>query len=167
MPSHIALNPQVPNIETRLHSPQTISLETIDARSANFIVRFNHDDEAAKLVSPSEAPRKQMDEVFRQGLTKAGYQLTPNSMNQLQIQIEQLLTDVDSGTFSYQADTNIIINIIAKNNNHTLTKRYTARNSVTGPFSADFATLELAINKLLDELSSKILTDPELNEFIQ
>ncbi|MFT5236085.1 MAG: putative lipoprotein, partial [Shewanella sp.] len=50
---------------------------------------------------------------------------------------------------------------------NTLAKRYTAKNTVTGPFSVDFATLELAINKLLDELSTKIITDPELNEFIQ
>lgn len=167
MPSHIALNPQVPIIEAHLQSLQTLTLETIDTRSANFIVRFNNDDEAAKLVSPSAAPRKQMDEVFREGFTKAGYQITPNSTKQVQIQIEALLTDVDTGIFSYQANSNIVINIIAKNNNHTLTKRYTARNSATGPFSADFSTLELAINTLLDELSSKILTDPELNEFIQ
>ena len=167
MPSHIALNPQVPNIESQLQLPEPLAIETIDTRSANFIVRFNNDDQAAKLISPSEAPRKQLDDVFREGFTKAGYQIDPSSTKQIQLQIEQLLTDVDTGTFNYEANSNIIINIIAKNDNHTLTKRYTAKNTVTGPFSADFATLELAINKLLDELSKKIITDPELNEFLQ
>ena len=167
MPSHIALNPQVPDIQTQSHSLQSLTLETIDTRPANFIVRFNNGDEAAKLVSPSEAPRRQMDEVFREGLIKAGYQVTPSSMKQIQFQLEQLLTDVNDTTFGYEANSNIVINVIAKNDRDTLTKRYTARNTVTGPFSADFATLELAINKLLDELSSKILTDPELNTFIQ
>ncbi|QFU23989.1 YajG family lipoprotein [Shewanella eurypsychrophilus] len=166
-PSHIALNPQVPEVQTQTRSMLPLAIETIDTRSANFIVRFNNADKAAKLVSPSEAPRKQMDQVFREGFTKAGYQIDPSSVKHMQIQIEQLLTDVNESTFGFEAKSNIIINIIAKNSTQELTKRYSARGTLSGPFSADFATLELEMNKLLGQLSGDILNDPELNNFIQ
>lgn len=166
-PSHIALHPQVPEVQQQTNSHQTLAIETIDTRSANFIVRFNNGDDAAKLVSPSEAPRKQIDSVFRAGFTQAGYQIDPSSVKHMQIQLEQLLTDVTESTFGFEAKSNIIINVIVKNTSQELTKRYSARGTLSGPFSADFATLELEMNKLLGQLSGEILNDPELNQFIQ
>ncbi|MEI6858931.1 MAG: YajG family lipoprotein [Shewanella sp.] len=166
-PNHIALNPQVPEVKKQTNSSQTLAIETIDIRSANFIVRFNNGDDAAKLVSPSEAPRKQIDQIFRKGFTTVGYQIDPSSVKHMQIQLEHLLTDVNESTFSFEAKTKIIINVIVKNTDQELTKRYSALSTLSGPFSADFATLELEINKLLGQLSSDILNDPELNQFIQ
>ncbi|GIU28690.1 YajG family lipoprotein [Shewanella sp. MBTL60-007] len=166
-PSHIALNPEVPSITQQTEIELPVALETIDTRPANFIVRFNDGDKAARLVSPSEAPRAQVDLVFREGFSQAGYRIDPSSVNHMQFQLEQLLTDVDEGTFGFEANSQIIINVIAKNANQELTKRYRAKGLLKGPFSADFATLELEINKLLGELTSDIINDPELNHFIQ
>ena len=87
--------------------------------------------------------------------------------NHMQLQLEKLLTDVNETTFGYEASNDIIINVIASNSSQTFTKRYTARNTVSGPLSADFATLELAVNELLSDLTGKIINDPELNQFIQ
>lgn len=166
-PTHIALNPQVPSITQQTSMQLPIAIDTIDTRSANFIVRFNDGDNAARLVSPSEAPRVQMDQVFRDGFSQAGYRVDPSSVKHLQIQLEQLLTDVDEGTFGFEANSQIIINVIAQNSNQSLTKRYRAKGLLKGPFSADFATLELEMNKLLGELTRDIINDPELNQFIQ
>lgn len=166
-PTHIALNPEVPNINQQTNIELPIAIDTIDTRSANFIVRFNDGDNAARLVSPSEAPRVQMDQVFRDGFSQAGYRVDPSSVKHLQIQLEQLLTDVDEGTFGFEANSQIVINVIAQNTNQSLTKRYRAKGLLKGPFSADFATLELEMNKLLGELTHDIINDPELNQFIQ
>ena len=166
-PSHIALNPEVPTINQQTEIEHPVAIETIDTRSANFIVRFNEEDNAARLVSPTEAPRAQMDHVFRDGFTQAGYRIDPSSVTHMQFQLEQLLTDVDESTFGFEANSQIIINVIAKNANQELTKRYRAKGFLKGPFGADFATLELEMNKLLGELTRDIINDPELNQFIQ
>ncbi|MCL1138376.1 YajG family lipoprotein [Shewanella pneumatophori] len=166
-PSHIALNPEVPAITVQTETELPVALETIDTRSANFIVRFNDGDKAARLVSPTEAPRVQMDQVFRQGFTQAGYRIDPSAVNHMQIQLEQLLTDVHESTFGFEANSQVIINVIAKNANQELTKRYRAKGLLKGPLGADFATLELEMNKLIGELTRDIINDPELNQFIQ
>ncbi len=166
-PTHMALNPQTPAITAKASQETQIAIEMIDTRSANFVARFNQGDDAAKLVSPSETPRQQLDQVFRQGFTNAGYVIDPSSPQHIQIQLEKLLTDVKDSALSYEAENNIIINVIASNKVKTFTKRYTGHNKVSGPFSSNFATLELAMNTLLDQLTSKIINDPELNQFIQ
>jgi uncharacterized lipoprotein len=166
-PTHMALNPQLPSITPQEQVATPIAIEMLDIRSANFIARFNQDGDAARLVSPSEVPRQQLEQVFRQGFNKAGYAIDPSSAHHLQFQLEKLLTDVNETTLGYEATNEIIINVIASNTAKTFTKRYSGRNLVSGPFSADFATLELAMNNLLDELTGKIINDPELNQFIQ
>ncbi len=167
-PSHIALYPQAPNVEVQTQSAQRIAIQTIDTRKANFVVRMHKGDDAAKLISPSETPRKQIDSLFRSGFAKAGYVVDPAASEHIQIQLEKLLADVNEGTFGYEANTEVVINVIASNSrNRTLTKRYTAKNNHSGPFSPDFAKMELAINQLIADLSRDILQDPELNEFIQ
>jgi len=166
-PLHIALSPQMPAVEVQTQTSQKIAIDTIYTRSANFIVRFNNSDDAAQLVSPTESPRKQMDTIFRQGFTQAGYQIDPSSVKKMQIQLEQLLTDVTESTFSYEASNLIIINVLVQNGTNELTKRFTARGTLSGPMSADFASLELEINKLLGQLSGQIINDDEISQFIQ
>ncbi|MCE9677957.1 YajG family lipoprotein [Shewanella sp. AS1] len=166
-PTHMALNPQTPAITSPVLKVSPLAVEMIDTRSANFVARFNRGDDAAQLVSPSEAPRQQLDQVFRLGFTKAGYTIDPSSVQHVEIQLEKLLTDVNESFFGYEATNDIVINVIASNTLKTFTKRYTGHNKVSGPLSPDFATLELAMNVLLDQLTSKIINDPELNQFIQ
>ncbi|QLE86428.1 MULTISPECIES: YajG family lipoprotein [Shewanella] len=167
-PTHIALSPQAPNVEVQTQSSQRLAIETIDTRKANFVVRMHKGDDAAKLVSPSETPRKQIDSLFRDGFRQAGYVIDPSATEHVQIQLEKLLADVNENTFGYEANTEVVINVIANNSrNRTLTKRYTAKNNHSGPFSPDFAKMELAINQLIADLSRDILQDPELNQFIQ
>ncbi|NMH66999.1 YajG family lipoprotein [Shewanella salipaludis] len=165
-PTHIALSPQLPAVNQQAQG-QPLAIETLDTRSANYIVRFKDGDKAARLVSPSEPPRIQLDQVFRAGFAQAGYQIDPAAATSLQIRLEQLLTDVEEGHFSFEANSQITIDVVAKNSSQELSKRYRAKGHLTGPFGADYASLELDMNKLLEQLVRDILNDPELNQFLQ
>ncbi|MBR9726381.1 YajG family lipoprotein [Shewanella intestini] len=166
-PTHIALDPTLGDVTFQTARPIPIHMDTIDIRNANFIVRINNDDDAAQLISPSEPIRQQLAQVFRDGMIKIGYQIDPSAYKTVQFQLESLLTDVTETTFGYEAKTEVIINVIAKNKTQEFTKIYKGRGTLTGPFSSDFATLELDINKLLNKLSTEILNDTELHHFIE
>ncbi|GIU47564.1 MULTISPECIES: YajG family lipoprotein [Shewanella] len=166
-PTHIALNPNVPNVVNKIDRYDTVAVSTIDVRKANFIVRFNKGDEAAQLVSPSEPIRQQLDSVFKKSMSNAGYQVDPAASNTVEFQLDYLLTDVTESTFGFEAKTDLTINVIAKNQTQEFTKIYNGKGLLKGPFSPDFATLELDMNKLIDELTTKIINDPELHHFLQ
>ncbi|QSX29154.1 YajG family lipoprotein [Shewanella cyperi] len=170
-PSYIALSPELPAVKS-VAVGQLLTLSTVDNRKANFIVRINEDGKAARLVAPGESPQAQIEDLLRQGLTKAGYQFGAGSDTSVEFQLEQLLTDVNEGTFGFEANSNLVISVMAfrrpggGNEQQYFSKRYTARGTLKGPFSADFATLELELNKLITKLSADILNDSELHQFL-
>ncbi len=131
-PNFIALSPELPAVTPQTSLEPALALQTLDTRTANFIVRFNEDGKAARLVSPAEPPRAQLDQLFRQGFAKAGYRIDPASGKEVQLQLIELLTDVDESSFGFEAKTNVSINLLAKNSSHTLTKRYKAKGCSRG-----------------------------------
>ncbi|MGX2954433.1 hypothetical protein ACWAU3_17730 [Shewanella sp. JL219SE-S6] len=55
-PNFIALSPELPAVTPQTSLEPALALQTLDTRTANFIVRFNEDGKAARLVSPAEPP---------------------------------------------------------------------------------------------------------------
>ncbi|MCL1125300.1 YajG family lipoprotein [Shewanella surugensis] len=178
-PRYIALNPQVPIINVQTAEHTSISMSTTDIRPFQYIVRFIDDGNVTRQISASEPLRDQMNRVLQAGLQEAGYQVSSDPHNSVEFQIEKLLTNVDEGVFGFTAKTEIIINAVAnkqrdiitgastKTERKTLNKRFRIKAMLKKPLSPDFATLELEINKQLAILTQEIITDPELNQFIQ
>ncbi|GGP52693.1 YajG family lipoprotein [Shewanella saliphila] len=166
-PTHVGLNPTLGavNLQTELDFP--VKVETIDTREASFVVRFNDPDTTPRLVSTSEPVRQQLDKLFRDGMIRAGYVVDPAASTSVQFQLNYLLADVTDSTFSFESNTRLVINVLAKNAQQQLTKSYNANGYLKGPLSPDFATLELDINQLIDKLTTEILNDEELHQFIQ
>lgn len=165
-PTYIKLNPQIANINQHQINGIPLAITTIDKRKANFIVQFDNKDDPARLISPAESPRKQLAHLFKQAFRTAGYQPSAQAPQQLEIQLDTLLTRVDENLFNYQANTSIIINIIATNGKQTLTKRYNAKGKQTGAMSVNLETLEQELNQLLSQVSLDIINDAELNQFL-
>ena len=165
-PSHLALSPMVPSINQQTTATKDIAIQTFDARKANYIVKFANGDDAARLISPSEPTRAIVDNLFKQAFVKAGYQLNSDSNDRMQLHITQLLTTVNESMFSFDANSVISIQVTATNDRHTFTKQYSIKGNLKGPFSADFAQLELELNKLISKLTGEIVNDAELNQFL-
>ncbi|WP_417760362.1 YajG family lipoprotein [Shewanella sp.] len=169
-PKTIVLSPDIPHVTTQTANAMTpIALSSQDQRSANYIARYLDGDEVSRYVSPAETPNLTLERVFNQALTQAGYQIDPASNRALAIVVNQAVTDVDESMLGmgYEAKTKLAVTIKAENENRTFSKSYSATSTLKGPMSADFASLELDINKLMTELSSRIINDPELNQFLQ
>ncbi|QDE30210.1 MULTISPECIES: YajG family lipoprotein [Shewanella] len=166
-PTHIGLNPALGPVQLQTETNFPVMVETIDTREASFVVRFNEEGKAPKLVSASEPIRQQLDTLFRNGMSKAGYVIDPAAPNSVQFQLHYLLADVTDSTFSFESKTRLVINVLAKNSQQEFTKTYNANGYLKGPLSPDFATLELDITKLVDKLTTEIINDEELHQFIQ
>ncbi|WP_168195210.1 YajG family lipoprotein [Shewanella sp. SNU WT4] len=165
-PSIIALSPQLDPIAKQLHQVVPIAISSSDARSDNAVVKINQANGKVTLVSPAESPSLQLENMVRTGLSQAGYRIDPASSTHMNIALSTLLTDVNQSTFDYETKSNIIINVTATSGNKTLTKQYTIRGSRSDILTADYASLELELNKLLAEITRSIIVDPELNRFL-
>lgn len=166
-PAQIALNPAAPIVKPLAGELPTLQLTTLDTRSANFIVRFNRDEKAAKLISPAVPPRAQLETIFNQAFLDAGYTTATQSETRLELQLSNLLSDVSESSFGYKAEHIITIDLIAQQPLKVLTKTYRAKGTLEGPFSTDVAAIELELNQLLGQLTANIVNDPELNQFLQ
>ncbi|MFT6978415.1 MAG: putative lipoprotein [Shewanella psychromarinicola] len=166
-PTHVGLNPTLGRIQLQTEADFPVMVDTIDTREASFVVRFNEEGKAPRLVSASEPIRQQLEKLFRDGIKKAGYVIDPAARNSVQFQLNYLLADVTDTTFSFESKTRLVINVLAKNSQQEFTKSYNANGYLKGPLSPDFATLELDITKLVDKLTTEILNDEELHQFIQ
>lgn len=165
-PEKIALGPEQPQIQVQTNQPTPLMLTASDLRTINYVVRFN-DEKPPRLVGTMQDMRGLTEQFFRKGFNTAGYQIDPASATTLELRLEQLQTDVDESLLGFEAVTNLAISVQASNSSHTFSKRYSATSRMKGPLSADFATLELDINKLMTKLSAEIINDPELNQFLQ
>ncbi|QSX34630.1 hypothetical protein JYB87_05165 [Shewanella avicenniae] len=166
-PKTLVLSPEIPAASAQTLSPINVALKSKDLRSSGYVARFIKEDKVSSVVNPAESPRITLERVFNQALTRAGYQIDPASGRDLIIVVDQLVTDVDEGMLGFEANTHLMLTVNASNQNRTFSKRYSATSRLKGPFKADFASLELDINKLLTQLSGQIINDPELNQFLQ
>ncbi|MGI2169177.1 YajG family lipoprotein [Shewanella sp. MF05960] len=166
-PTQIGLNPTLGAVSLQTESDTQVLIETIDTREASFVLRITEGDKTPQLIGTTEPMRQQLDKLFRNGMIKAGYVVDPAARNSVQFQLNYLLADVTDTTFSFESKTRLVINVLAKNAQQQFTKSYNANGYLKGPLSPDFATLELDINQLIDKLTTEILNDDELHQFIQ
>ena len=165
-PNYIVLDPQLDTIARQTEQNLPLSISTKDLRTANYVVKFEEGDGAARLVSPSDSPRAQLETMLRKGFSEAGYQVDPASARTLHVELDRLLTLVTESTFNYEANTQIVIKVLATNGNKTLAKEFRTKGLKTGPMGADFASLELELNKLMTEITTAIIQDGEINQFL-
>lgn len=166
-PTHIALNPSLGPVALQTQNNTPVFVEVVDTRSKNYVVQFDQAPKPPRLVGSSESIRSQLESVFRSGMVKAGYMLDPASAKRVQFQLNYLLTDVVDNTLNYEAKTRLVINVKASNARQEFTKSFNGNGYLKGPFSQpDFATLELEINKLIDKLTTEILNDDEIHQFL-
>jgi uncharacterized lipoprotein len=166
-PTHVALNPELPLINTQVSGQQSLSLSSSDTRNNNVVARFLKDGKVVRVMNPSEPPTGQLQQVFREGFSRAGYQIDPSSATGVELQLSTLNTDIEEGMLGYEANTKLVIDVIARNEQQVFSKRYRNVGKFKRPLGLDMATLELHLNKLMGELTGEIINDPELNSFLQ
>ncbi|WP_133408075.1 YajG family lipoprotein [Parashewanella tropica] len=165
-PTQIVLSPSVPHLSSVQTGISAISLQVVDRRQANFIVRQDSSATENHLVAPAVPPSKLISQVLTQAFENQHIAVTPQAPIRLTIYIDDLLADVIQESFEYQVSSKVILSLEAVKGIHSFKKRYQVTGSLSGSLQLDYSQLELELNKLIDQITSDVLNDSELNEFM-
>ena len=166
-PTHLIIAPEIitPPISKQIN--QQASLNIIDMRTANHIVQILRENEAATIFSAQE----RLEDIIKNSLSKhwpqQGLVISNNSVNAINIDIENALINVKQDTFKYQVQTEIVLKVSINNGIKTLTSTFKNTGSSKGPFKADLAVLERNFNQRLSNLLQNILVNEEINQFLR
>ena len=166
-PTNIALNPQLGAVTLHTEKDTPVTVSTFDTRQSTTVMRITEKGEANKMYGTYEPLTSQLDVLFKRGMARAGYEVSPSAVHSIKFQLHYLMTEVIDTTFDYEAKTKLVINLIASNGTQELSKSFSGSSSMKAPLSPDIADIELQINQLITKLSSEALNDAELHDFLQ
>lgn len=161
----INLTSDIQGINKTQIAPVSLTINTADLRTANYIVKYDADD-AAQLLSPTSSPRVIVNEMIKNGFIERGVTINSDGKVRLQIVLEDLLTSVKQNMFSYQADTQIKMQVNLTKGELHLAKTFTTEGSMSGPFKVTQTELQNELNKLIAEACLSIVNDPQISKFI-
>jgi uncharacterized lipoprotein len=164
-PSHLIIAPEIIAPPVISHVNQQTTLNVVDMRTANHIVKILRDGKAATLFSAQD----RLEDIIKNSLSKywqqQGLTIKANAVNSINIAIEKAVISVTQETMSYQSQTEIVLKVSVNNNVQTLTSTFKNSGSSEGPFKADLAVLERNFNQRLANLLQQILSNEKINNF--
>ena len=166
-PQLVVLSPAIPISQLQSHSDTSINIIVLDRRKANYVASINDGDEVHRLLAPATAPRFILLGVIKAGFNKAGYRIDSEADSQLIFYVDDLLAQVKQNTFDFSVDTRIQLSLRAENLRQHFSKRYRVKGAMQGPLSLDHNKLEQQLNDLLGQLTTDIMNDEQLINFIQ
>ncbi|SDI58832.1 uncharacterized lipoprotein [Ferrimonas sediminum] len=165
-PNTLILAPDAPMVAS--HSPQgQLRMETVDHRSEQYLVEIRSGDGAAQLLSPAEPPRQLLDKGVRNALTRMGFDIDPAASTQMTLSLDRLVMEVNQTTFKHDANSQLDATVFIDNNGRQLTKRFTVRSNFNGPLKPDMSRIEREMNDRLTQLMTDIVTDAEVQQYLQ
>ncbi|RLV60473.1 hypothetical protein D5018_06685 [Parashewanella curva] len=165
-PTQIVLSPTVPQFTSANIEVPIVSLQVIDRRKANFIVRQDDSKSENRLVAPSEPPSTLIEQALTQTLKNSGTAIAPHASTAITIYIDELLANVTQETFKYKVDSKVSLSLQVKKGRHSYTNSYQVTGNMNGSLQLDYSQLELALNKLINQVTSDLINDPKLIMFI-
>ncbi|MFY8274202.1 YajG family lipoprotein [Pseudoalteromonas sp. SSDWG2] len=144
---------------------QSVSLNIIDQRAKSATISVAHGDE--RFLMPTQGLDSKMFKVFEQALKVNGAQVSALATSQLQVSIHSLNATVTQNTIDHVSEAQIALQVFVNRNGSQFSKMYNGQSQFRGPFGYDQAKVEAQLNKLIEQLVTRIMSDPELNNYMQ
>jgi uncharacterized lipoprotein len=156
-PNYTAVNPVVLN--------QSIAISVADQRQTQTTMTIRKSDSKESLQSLylAENITPMLEKAFKQ----VGANVTNASDTQIQLNIKTLHTNVEQSIHKYSATGNVVFELVATKGLDSFSKTFRGNNSQEGPFGYDKATIEAQLNRLLEDVISRIVSDPQVIGFIK
>jgi uncharacterized lipoprotein len=163
---HIIVTPELSVISNNVYQQKQAQINFTDLRRSNRIVQVLRIDEAAELYSTQKPLVDIIKTSLSAGFKSSGLQLQPLASNKIEVFIDNALISVQQELLKYIANNEIVIRVVVKNGQKTLTKTFKISGKSNGPFNADIAVLERDFNQQLTKLLMQITQNEELRAFI-
>ncbi|RZQ54154.1 hypothetical protein C1E23_05910 [Pseudoalteromonas phenolica] len=143
--------------------PVTLAVE--DHRISKFTIKVVDQEPAEYLPDAALSQRVQM--AFEQALKTNGAQLTEMSNNTLTLHIDSFNSKVTESYTQHESNAVARFKVLATQGKRSFEKTYTGQAQMTGPLKHEQAKVEGQLNKLSEQVITRIVSDPALINFFK
>ncbi|KNC66804.1 YajG family lipoprotein [Pseudoalteromonas ardens] len=163
-PKTVILNPsyQGGNIS---QLSQTLAIKVIDNRTTKFTIKVLEQEPAVYLPN-AELPVT-LNKLLAQALEANGVTLSPQSDTQLTLRIRTFIAKVDETLSRHESTAQAEFVIEASKGQRTFTKPFTGEATFSKPLKHDQSQVEGQLNRLAEQVVTRMLSDKELINFLQ
>jgi uncharacterized lipoprotein len=165
-PNHVIIAPAIGNNFTRIYPATQLGIKVTDLRANRHIVQILQNEGAAQLINSATAINEMVKNSFTQIFSQQGLSINQNSGQQINIFIDAAVINVKQELLKYQANNQLVLRIEINTVNNNISKTFRIQGKSNGPLSADLAVLERDFNQQLAKLIQQIVTDAEIQTFI-
>ncbi|WP_462174611.1 YajG family lipoprotein [Pseudoalteromonas gelatinilytica] len=163
-PNQLILNPvyqggKISNLST------SVSTSVIDLRGDNVTLKIIESDKTKTLASPgiTDSVKSALDSA----LSRNGANISNLATTRFELDIHQLQAVVTEKMMTHTSDATIELGLRVLRNSSTFSKVYRGNANLEGPLSHDRAKIEGQLNKLTEQIITRIVSDPELIAYLE
>ncbi|WCE29077.1 YajG family lipoprotein [Vibrio sp. SCSIO 43137] len=159
--------PQITTSQNRVVDNLTLSLDSRDARSAQYVALVDSGRNNILPIHAKQNVRITLESALNDQLNAQGYRISVNSPNTLALEIRELLINVRHSVMSNEMEAKVTLQLTAETPAGKLVKTYNGSASKSGTFSASDAQIEEVLNDITSLVLKEIANDPELNNYMK
>jgi len=163
-PNQLILNPVYQGGKVSVIN-SNLSTSVIDLRGDNVTLKIIESDKTKTLASPGIADS--VKSALDSALSRNGANISNLSTIRFELDIHQLQAVVTEKMMTHSSNATIEFGVRVVKNASTFNKNYQGNANLEGPLSHDRAKIEGQLNKLTEQIITRIVSDPELIAYLE
>jgi uncharacterized lipoprotein len=163
-PNQVIFNPvyksgQISNINS------SVSTSVIDLRGNSTTLKIIASDQTKTIAS--QGISESIKSILDSALSRNGASISNLATIRFELDINTLQAVVNEKLMTHTSDSQIAFTVRVVRATSTFSKAYTGKANLEGPLSHDRAKVEGQLNKLTEQIITRIVSDPELIAFLE
>jgi uncharacterized lipoprotein len=163
-PNQLILNPVYQSGKVT-HIDSNVSTSVIDLRGDNVTLKIIESGKVKTLASPGIADS--LKSTLDSALSRNGANISNLATTRFEVDIHKLQAVVTEKLMTHTSVASIELGVRVIRNNSNFSKVYRGGANLEGPLSHDRAKIESQLNKLTEQLITRIVSDPELIAYLE
>lgn len=166
-PEQINFTPTAVHSQNQMVHGKAFNLTSKDVRSAQYVALVDSGRSNIEPLHSRQNVRIALENALSEQFKSQGYQLSVNSPNSVELDIQQLLVNVKHSVMKNTIEGDVTIVVTARTAQGKLVKTYHGVSKKTGLLSASNKNIQLVLNDLVDHVLKEIAHDKELQTYMK